>query len=121
MNLFHCWSKQMLILTFRIRYEVLVYKDAKNEGGLSSPPYLRYVCVYLTSSTRIKYKAIYWHTQDGDSALMMAVSEGVVEVVSLLLESDANTNLQNKVAISIFKAKVYDNVFPHKYREVTQL
>lgn len=39
--------------------------------------------------------------QDGDSALMMAVSEGVVEVVSLPLESDANTNLQNKVSNSI--------------------
>ena len=76
----------------------------KKEGGLSSPFYLRYICVYLTSSTSIKYEDTYWHMQDGDSALMMAVSEGVVEVVSLLLESDANTNLQNKVVNSICKA-----------------
>ena len=37
-------------------------------------------------------------TQDGDSALMMAVRVwGSTEVVSLLLEARANTDLQNKV------------------------
>ena len=36
-------------------------------------------------------------TQDGDSALMMTVREGRTEVVSLLLEAGANTDLQNKV------------------------
>ena len=36
-------------------------------------------------------------TQDGDSALMMAVREGRTEVVSLLLKPEANTDLQNKV------------------------
>ena len=34
---------------------------------------------------------------DGDSALMMAASEGRAEVVPLLLEAGANTDLQNKV------------------------
>ena len=36
-------------------------------------------------------------TQYGDSALMMAASEGRTEVVPLLLEAGANTDLQNKV------------------------
>ena len=36
-------------------------------------------------------------TQDGESALMMAASEGRTEVVSLLLEAGANIHLQNKV------------------------
>ena len=38
-------------------------------------------------------------TQDGDSALMMAVREGKTEVVPLLLEAEANTDLQNKVKL----------------------
>ena len=36
-------------------------------------------------------------TQDGDSALMMAVREGRTEVVPLLLEAGANIHIQNKV------------------------
>ena len=36
-------------------------------------------------------------TQNGDSALMMAARWGKTEVVSLLLEARANTDLQNKV------------------------
>ena len=36
-------------------------------------------------------------TQDGDSALMMAVREGRMEVASLLLEAGANVHLQDKV------------------------
>ena len=36
-------------------------------------------------------------TQYGDFALIEAVREGRTEVVLLLLESGANTNLQNKV------------------------
>ena len=36
-------------------------------------------------------------TQDGNSALMMAVGEGKTEIVSLLLIAGANTDLQNKV------------------------
>ena len=39
------------------------------------------------------------HYQDGDSALMMAAREGRTEVVSLLLEAVANTDLQNKVKL----------------------
>ena len=36
-------------------------------------------------------------TQDGESALMMAVGEGRTEVVSLLLKAGANIDLQNNV------------------------
>ena len=36
-------------------------------------------------------------TQDGDSALMMAIRNGRTEVVSLLIEAGANIHLQNKV------------------------
>ena len=36
-------------------------------------------------------------TQNGYSILMMAASEGSTEVVPLLLEAGANTDLQNKV------------------------
>ena len=37
------------------------------------------------------------HYQDGNFALMMATREGRTEVVSLLIEAGANTDLQNKV------------------------
>ena len=36
-------------------------------------------------------------TQNGNTALMMAVREGRTEVVSLLLKAGANVHLQNKV------------------------
>ena len=36
-------------------------------------------------------------TQDGESALMMAVRKGMTEVASLLLKAGANVHLQNKV------------------------
>ena len=36
-------------------------------------------------------------TQNGNSALIIAVREGRTEVVSLLLEAGINTELQNKV------------------------
>ena len=36
-------------------------------------------------------------TQDGYSALMMAVRKGMTEVVSLLLKAGANIELQNVV------------------------
>ena len=36
-------------------------------------------------------------TQNGESALMMAVREGMNEVVSQLLKAGANTDLQNEV------------------------
>ena len=36
-------------------------------------------------------------TQDGYTALMMAAREGKTDIVSLLLEAGANTDLQNKV------------------------
>ena len=40
---------------------------------------------------------MFFITQDGGSALMTAAWEGNTEVVSLLLEAGANTNLQNMV------------------------
>ena len=46
-------------------------------------------------------------TQDGDSALMMAVQE---EVVSLLLEAGANTNLQNKVHVGVHVQVVWEEI-----------
>ena len=36
-------------------------------------------------------------TQDGDSALMIAVRKGSTEVVSLLLRAGANIHLEDKV------------------------
>ena len=47
-------------------------------------------------------------TQDGESALMMAVSEGKTKVVSLLLEAGANTDLQNKVHVSVHVQVVWE-------------
>ena len=44
------------------------------------------------------YHCMFFITQDGVSALMMAVMmKGSTEVVSLLLEAGANTDLQDKV------------------------
>ena len=40
-------------------------------------------------------------TQVGDSALMMAVRMGRTEVVPLLLEAEANNDLQNKVHVRV--------------------
>ena len=40
-------------------------------------------------------------TQDGDSALMMAVREGRTGSCRLLLEAGANTDLQNEVKMSV--------------------
>ena len=39
-------------------------------------------------------------TQDGESALMLAASEGETEVVSLLVKAGAALDLQNKVYIN---------------------
>ena len=44
-------------------------------------------------------------TQDGDTALIKAVTEGMTEVVSLLLEAGANSDLQNKVYMSLYTEK----------------
>ena len=44
-------------------------------------------------------------TQRGNSALIKAVTEGMTEVVSLLLEAGANTDLQNKVYMSVHTCK----------------
>ena len=49
-------------------------------------------------------------TQYGDSALMMAAKEGRNEVVSLLLEAGANTDLQNKVHISVHMQVVWEEI-----------
>ena len=39
-------------------------------------------------------------TQDGESALMLAASEGETEVVSLLVKAGAALDLQNEVYIN---------------------
>ena len=49
-------------------------------------------------------------TQNGYSALMMAARWGRTEVVSLLLEAKANTDLQNKVHVSIRLTKAVSTI-----------
>ena len=53
--------------------------------------YTQYLC-FVSVSLHISVI-----TQDGDSALMIAVRWSRTEVVSLLLKAGANTDLQNKV------------------------
>ena len=53
-------------------------------------------------------------TQDGNSALMMAVRGGRTEVVSLLLKAGVNTDLQNKVIISVNEYKKVFNMYTIK-------
>ena len=49
-------------------------------------------------------------TQVGDAALMMAAREGRTEVVPLLLEAGANTDLQNKVHVSVHMQVVWEEI-----------
>ena len=50
-------------------------------------------------------------TQDGDTALMMAARRfGMTEVVSLLLEAGANTDLQNKVHVGAHMQVVWEEI-----------
>ena len=49
-------------------------------------------------------------SQDGDSALMMAARESKTEVVSLLLEAGANTDLQNKVHVGVHVKVVWEEI-----------
>ena len=51
----------------------------------------------LCTKSLLSHSYISVITQNGYSALMMAAREGRTEVVSLLLEAGANTDLQNKV------------------------
>ena len=51
-------------------------------------------------------------TQDGDSALMMAIRWGRTEIVLLLLEAGANTDLQNKVKMKTTKMQNPQSI-PH--------
>ena len=48
--------------------------------------------------------------QYGDTVLMMAVREGRTEVVPLLLEAGANTDLQNKVHVSVHVQVVWEEI-----------
>ena len=51
-------------------------------------------------------------TQDGDSALILAVRGwGGTEVVPLLLEAGANTDLQNKVHVGVHVQVVWEEKF----------
>ena len=45
------------------------------------------------------YEILLVSTQDGDTALMKAASEGEAEVVSLLVKAGAALDLQNEVNI----------------------
>ena len=49
-------------------------------------------------------------TQNGDSTLMIAARKGRTEVVSLLLEAGAKTDLQNKVHISVHMQVVWEEI-----------
>ena len=49
-------------------------------------------------------------SQDGDSALMMAARESKTEVISLLLEAGANTDLQNKVHVGVHVQVVWEEI-----------
>ena len=44
-------------------------------------------------------------TQNGDSVLMMAAREDRTEVVPLLLEAGANTDLRNKVKCQLMRTR----------------
>ena len=49
-------------------------------------------------------------TQDGESVLIMAASEGMWDVVSLLLKAGANTYLQNKVHVGVHVKVVWEEI-----------
>ena len=49
-------------------------------------------------------------TQYGNSALMLAAQEGMTDVVSLLLKAGANTDLQNKVYVSVHVQVVWEEM-----------
>ena len=49
-------------------------------------------------------------TQDGDSALMIAVMWDMIEVVPLLLEAGANVHLQNKVHVGVHVQVVWEEM-----------
>ena len=51
-------------------------------------------------------------TQDRDSALMMAVRDNKTEVVSLLLEAGANTDLQYVVRMSMCNLHIHLKQIP---------
>ena len=55
---------------------------------------------------------MFFITQDGESALMIAAREGMTEVVSLLQEDGANTDLQNEVKCRC-DLKLSAHVFHH--------
>ena len=51
-------------------------------------------------------------TQNRDSALMMAIRDNMAEVVSLLLEAGANTNLQYVVRMSMCNLHIHLKQIP---------
>ena len=64
-----------------------------------------YICEFISVSLHMSVI-----TQDGNSALMEAASEGRTEVVSLLLEAGANIQLQNKVHVSVHVQVVWEEM-----------
>ena len=73
-----------------VRHNLLTYicKYIGSDGLVCDEPFCEVISVSLHMSVI---------TQDGNSALKMAVRRGRTKVVSLLLEAGANTDLQNKV------------------------
>ena len=61
----------------------------------------------LKSSVSLHMSVI---TQNGDSAVMMAFREGMIEVFSLLLKAEANINLQNRVHVSVHVQVVWEEM-----------
>ena len=49
-------------------------------------------------------------TQNEDFALILAAHEGRTEVVSLLLKAGANTDLQDKVHVSVHVQVVWEEI-----------
>ena len=66
----------------------LSHSHTCSDGLVCDEPFCEVISVLLHMSVITQY---------GDSALMMAVREGMTELVSLLLEAGANIDLQNKV------------------------
>ena len=70
------------------------------------------ICVYTNLSVKssVSHYTLSVITQDGDSALMKAAKEGRTEVVPLLLDAEANTDLQNKVHVGVHVQVVWEEI-----------
>ena len=71
------------------------------DGLVCDEPFCEVIGVSLHMSVIAQY---------GDSVLMLAAQEGRTEVVSLLLEAGANTDLQNKVHVTVHVKVVWEEM-----------